>query len=90
MTKRHATGTVTKRPALPTVSEAPTVDLMVAAGALGVSKHTAYEVLAPAGRLCPDVPILRVGGRWRVPTAPLRRALGLDVEQADTDSTPAA
>jgi hypothetical protein len=29
------------------------------------------------------VRVLRVGGRWRVPTADLRRALGLTVDEDD-------
>jgi hypothetical protein len=69
---------MTKRP-LPTAEETPAVALMVAADALGIGKWTAYTN-APTGELCPGVPVLHIGGRYRVPTAPLRRALGLDVD----------
>jgi hypothetical protein len=55
-----------------------------AAKAIGASKATAYDVLAPSGWLCDGVPILRVGGRWRVPRASLLRALGLDDSPADS------
>lgn len=64
---------------IPTVAEAHTVALWpTAAEAVGASKATAYDVLAKSGWLCDGVPIIRVGGKWRVPTASLRRALGLD------------
>lgn len=64
---------------IPTVEEAPTVPLWpTAATAFGIKKATAYDKLAPSGQLCEGVPIIRVGGQWRVPTAALRRKLQLD------------
>jgi hypothetical protein len=53
-----------------------------AAEILGISKSTAFAVLAPSGWLIKDrVPILRVGGRWHVPVAPLMKALYIDDEE---------
>lgn len=54
-----------------------TLDLRTAAAAMGMSLRTAYRVAVPDGELCAGVPILRVGGRYRVPTEPLRRTLGM-------------
>jgi hypothetical protein len=62
---------------IPLASEAPTVGLDVAGPALGVGVATAYR-LARTGALAPGVPVLRVGSQFRVPTAALRKALGLD------------
>jgi hypothetical protein len=64
---------------LPTAEESPTVKLWpTAAHAVGVqSKDGAYR-LGAKGELCPGVPIWRIGGRFRVPTAALRRVLQLD------------
>lgn len=45
--------------------------------ALGMAKDRAYD-LARTGELAPGVPVIRVGDRYVVPTAPLRRVLGLD------------
>ena len=35
-------------------------------------------MLARTGQLADGVPVIRVGAKYRVPTAALRRALGLD------------
>ena len=51
-----------------------TVDLVTAARALGIGRTTAYQ-LARAGEL--PVPVLRLGARYRVPTAALLTALGV-------------
>ena len=64
-------------PVIPTVEEAPTVGLEVAGRALGIRLSKAYE-LAKTGQLTPGVPVIRVGAKHRVPTASLRRTLGLD------------
>ena len=52
----------------------PLVDLLTAASVLGMGRTTAYE-LARAGRW--PTPVLRVGGRFKVPTAPLLALLEL-------------
>jgi hypothetical protein len=52
----------------------PLVDLMTAAHVLGLGRTTAYE-LARAG-LWPS-PLLRIGRRFKVPTAPLLALLDL-------------
>lgn len=58
-----------------------------AASLLGVGRSTAYEAvkarLAGDGSAWPT-PILRVGGRLRVPSVPLYAALGLSVEVIGT------
>ena len=64
--------------ALPT-----TVDLVTAARALGIGRTAAYQ-LARAGEL--PVPVLRLGSRYRVPTAALLTALGV----SPSDSWPGA
>lgn len=62
----------------------PATSLRAAAEILGIGKTNAYNI---AGRVTRDtgrgdliegVPVLRVGGRYSVPTAPLRAALGID------------
>jgi hypothetical protein len=52
-------------------------DVATAGRALGLSRDHAYD-LARTGELAPGVPVLRVGRQYVVPTAPLRRALGID------------
>lgn len=52
----------------------PTVGLADAAKVLGISRAHAYA-LAKRGQL--GVRVLRLGNRWVVPTAELRRAVGL-------------
>jgi excisionase family DNA binding protein len=63
-----------------------TVDLVTAARALGIGRTMAYQ-LARAGEL--PVPVLRLGARYRVPTAALLGALGVgpagSAPGADTD-----
>jgi len=65
------TMTVADVRALPAV-----VDLRTAARALGIGRTLAYE-LARNGQF--PCPVLRVGHAYRVPTAELRRVLGLDL-----------
>jgi hypothetical protein len=60
------------------------VDLMTAARVLGLGRTTAYE-LARAG-LWPS-PLLRIGRRFKVPTAPLLALL--DLPDGQTSPTPA-
>lgn len=54
-----------------------TVSLLTAAEILGIARTAAYA-LARRGELTEGVPILRVGGRYAVSTAHLRRVLGLE------------
>ncbi len=71
-------------PAARLLAEAgPTMSIPEAARVLGIARDTAY-VLAARGEL--GVRVLRLGRRLRVPTADLRKALGLDVQ----DGAPAA
>ncbi|WAL75567.1 helix-turn-helix domain-containing protein [Kitasatospora sp. YST-16] len=56
--------------------ELPTVvDVRTAARALGVCPATVYRMLQRQVFPCP---VLRVGGRYRIPTIELMRALGVD------------
>src|SRR5438876_11720845 len=67
---------------LPRAEEQPTVELWPTAGhALGVSRSTIYQ----AARRGQVPGLLRVGGRYRVAVAELRRALGLDVSEKRVD-----
>ena len=50
----------------------PTVDVALAARVLGISLNAAYRA-----REAGDIPALKVGGQYRVPTAKLRDMLGL-------------
>ncbi len=52
----------------------PTVDIPTTAKVLGLHRNTAYE-LASRNEL--PVPVLRLGRSLRVPTAELRRVLGI-------------
>lgn len=54
-----------------------TVDIPTVARCYGIHRVTAYE-LAKRDEL--GVPVLRLGRTLRVPTAELRRVLGLEVE----------
>jgi len=55
----------------------PVVDLRTAAAALDIGRTAAYE-LVRTGQW--PTPILRLGGRIKVPTAPLLELLGLSTE----------
>jgi hypothetical protein len=68
---------------------APTMSVWPEAAAmLGIGRDTAYA-LAQTGWLIEDqVPVWRLKGKYRVPSAALYRALGLDQSQpAAADST---
>jgi Helix-turn-helix domain len=54
-----------------------TVPVVVAGRALGLGRNAAYAA-AKRG----EIPSVKIGGAIRVPTAPLRRLLGLDREVA--------
>lgn len=53
----------------------PTLDIVTAGRMLGIGRTTAYQ-LARYGQF--PVPLLRIGGGYRVPTAPLLALLGID------------
>lgn len=64
------------------------VDLRTAARALGICPATAYKLIHLRSFPCR---VLRVGGRYRVPTAELMRVLGIEerpVYTVDLDSAP--
>ncbi|MGP3966470.1 DNA-binding protein [Streptomyces sp. 6N223] len=52
-----------------------TVDLRTAARAFGVCPATAYKQIRLGRFPCP---VLRIGYRYRIPTAPLLRSLGIE------------
>ena len=53
------------------------VDLVTAARAIGIGRTLAYQ-LAKTGHLIDGVPIIEVGGKFRVNRAHLLRALGVE------------
>ena len=57
----------------------PTVDLVTAARALGISRNVAYGL---AGRNEFPVPVLRLGCRYRIPTSGLLQLLGVKRQAA--------
>jgi excisionase family DNA binding protein len=63
--------------------ERPTVTIPEAAELLGIGVSTAYRAARDG-----EIPVVRVAGRWLVPTAPLGRLLGLEAPSAEP--TPAA
>lgn len=58
---------------VPSASERPTLTVEEAGKLLGLSRGTAYQAVR-----CGDIPARRIGGRWIVPTAAVRRLLDLD------------
>lgn len=58
---------------VPSPDQRPTLSVDEAAFVLGVGRATAYSAVKRG-----DVPSIRVSGRILVPTAALRRMLGLD------------
>lgn len=52
-----------------------TIDVVAAAALFGLGRSAAYEAAA-RGELCVGVPVLKVGGRYRVPVAALETVLG--------------
>lgn len=63
---------------LPTPEESPTVSVEVAGKALGLGRQATYDACHRG-----DIPTIRFGRRIVVPTAALRRMLGLDPTGAD-------
>lgn len=54
-----------------------TMSIPESSACLGITESTGY-LLVQAGEF--PVPVLRLGRQWRVPTAGVRKALGLPVE----------
>lgn len=52
----------------------PTVTLKVAGNALGIGESSTYAAVKNGTF---PVPVIKIGGRYTVPTAPLRELLGL-------------
>lgn len=52
-----------------------TVDVALAGRLLGIGKNAAYRA-----REAGDIPSIKIGGQYRVPTAKLREMLGLSSE----------
>ena len=50
----------------------PTVDVALAGRVLGIGKNAAYRA-----REAGDIPSIKIGGQYRVPSARLREMLGL-------------
>ncbi|GGZ01639.1 helix-turn-helix domain-containing protein [Streptomyces rochei] len=68
------------------------VDLRTAARAFGICPATAYKLIRLGAFPCP---VLRVGGRYRIPTAYLLRTLGIEERPVyavplEDDAAPAA
>lgn len=61
-----------------------TMTIPEAAELLGVSRNTAYEAARREGQLG-GIPVIRVGRRLLVPTAPLRSALGMEETDGPSD-----
>jgi excisionase family DNA binding protein len=66
---------------IPSAEEQPTLTVEEAGAALGISRSAMYRSVHRG-----EVPILRIGGRIAVLTAPLRRQLGLDVVEQHEES----
>ncbi|GJD73890.1 helix-turn-helix domain-containing protein [Methylobacterium goesingense] len=55
----------------------PTVDVVLAGRVLGIGKAAAYRA-----REAGDIPSIKIGGKFRVPTSKLREMLALPATQA--------
>ena len=68
-------------PRIPWPEDQPTVPLWPdAARAFSIGRSQAYALASGEAFPCP---VLRIGSRWRVPTAALRGALGLPLTQEE-------
>ena len=66
-------GTDTRKSAALAALSETTIDVVTAGTLLGIGRNSAYKA-----REAGDIPSIKVGGQWRVPTAPLKRMLGLE------------
>lgn len=55
----------------------PTVDVVLAGRVLGIGRNAAYKA-----RVAGEIPSIKVGSQYRVPTAKLREMLGLSSKEA--------
>jgi hypothetical protein len=62
-----------------------TLGIVTAGRIAGVGRSVSYES-ARTGQLIPGVPVIKVGQRYRVPTAPLEAELGIDILDHLTDA----
>lgn len=62
-----------------------TIDIVTAGRIAGVGRSVSYEA-ARTGELIADVPVIKVGQRYRVPVAPLEAKLGIDILEHLTDA----
>lgn len=69
---------------IPTPEQQPTLSVEQAAEFLGLGRSSAYQAVARG-----EIPSLKFGRAVRIPTAALRRMLGLD-PQLEADSPAAA
>jgi excisionase family DNA binding protein len=60
---------------IPSATETPTMTVEEAGALLGLSRGSAYEAVRRG-----EIPALRIGSRWIVPTVKVRAMLGLDAE----------
>jgi excisionase family DNA binding protein len=67
---------------VPDATKEPTISVERAGASLGISRATAYDAVRRG-----EIPAIRLGRRWVVPTAQLRRLLGLDPETGDAKGT---
>lgn len=65
----------------------PVLDIVAAGSLLGIGRTTAYQ-LARHGTF--PVPVLHIGGGYKVPTAPLLALLGIDARTGAATRTAAA
>jgi excisionase family DNA binding protein len=61
------------RVTLPRAEDQPTLTVVRAAAVLGIGKSSAYAAISRG-----EIPSIRLGGRVLVPTAALRKMVGLD------------
>lgn len=73
MTKPTVTGAADMTREMPDPSVKPTLSVEEAAVLLGIGKNQAYSAVQRG-----DIPSLRVGRRLLVPTASLRKLVGID------------
>jgi len=47
---------------------------------LGVARSTAHYAIKTTGQIATGIPVVKVGGRYKVPTAGIRKCLGIKLE----------
>lgn len=64
-------------PDIPDPLDRPTVNVAEVARIIGIGESAAYKAVKTG-----EIPSIRIGGRILIPTAALRRMLGLDEESS--------